>query len=77
MAIILQVRYYNLVLSYNKTLAAPVELGMMLCPAALPPLQSLAEGPSTVFCVATYIQRHTSENKKQIIKEIHKVLKSM
>jgi hypothetical protein len=36
----------------NLTLAAPVELGMMLCPAALPPLQSLADGPSTVFCVA-------------------------
>jgi hypothetical protein len=34
------------------TLAAPVLLGMMLKLAALPPLQSLAEGPSTVFWVA-------------------------
>src|SRR5690606_25364583 len=33
-------------------LAAPVEDGMMFCPAPRPPLQSLAEGPSTVFCVA-------------------------
>ena len=37
-------------LSY--TLAAPVLLGIMLKLAALPPLQSLAEGPSTVFWVA-------------------------
>lgn len=34
------------------TLAAPVLLGMMLNEAALPPLQSLLDGPSTVFCVA-------------------------
>jgi len=33
-------------------LAAPVLLGMMLKLAALPPLQSLADGPSTVFWVA-------------------------
>jgi len=33
-------------------LAAPVLLGIMLKLAALPPLQSLAEGPSTVFWVA-------------------------
>jgi hypothetical protein len=33
-------------------LAAPVLLGMMLKLAALPPLQSLLEGPSTVFWVA-------------------------
>jgi hypothetical protein len=31
------------------TLAAPVLLGMMLNEAALPPLQSLLDGPSTVF----------------------------
>merc|ERR1711931_236331 len=33
-------------------LAAPVEAGMMLVEAARPSLQALAEGPSTVFCVA-------------------------
>ena len=33
-------------------MAAPVLLGMMLKLAALPPLQSLADGPSTVFWVA-------------------------
>merc|ERR1711915_404901 len=33
-------------------LAAPVEEGMMFCPAPRPPLQSLADGPSTVFWVA-------------------------
>jgi len=33
-------------------LAAPVLLGIMLKLAALPPLQSLADGPSTVFWVA-------------------------
>jgi hypothetical protein len=38
------------------TLAAPVLLGMMLKLAALPPLQSLLEGPSTVFWVATEIK---------------------
>jgi len=31
------------------TLAAPVLLGMMLQEAALPPLQSFIDGPSTVF----------------------------
>jgi len=36
------------------TLAAPVLLGMMLNEAALPPLQSLADGPSTVFWVADW-----------------------
>jgi hypothetical protein len=40
------------------TLAAPVLLGMMLKLAALPPLQSLAEGPSTVFWVAARIHIH-------------------
>ena len=34
------------------TLAAPVLLGMMLNEAALPPLQSFIDGPSTVFWVA-------------------------
>ena len=34
------------------TFAAPVLLGMMLNEAALPPLQSFEEGPSTVFWVA-------------------------
>ena len=34
------------------TLAAPVLLGIMLKEAALPPLQSLLDGPSTVFWVA-------------------------
>lgn len=33
-------------------MAAPVVLGIMLNEAALPPLQSLLDGPSTVFCVA-------------------------
>lgn len=33
-------------------LAAPVEEGMMLAAAPRPPRQSLAEGASTVFCVA-------------------------
>merc|ERR1719156_396599 len=33
-------------------LAAPVDDGMMFCPAPRPPRQSLPEGPSTVFCVA-------------------------
>jgi len=40
------------ILSLSYTLAAPVLLGMMLKLAALPPLQSLADGPSTVFWVA-------------------------
>merc|ERR1719159_865845 len=33
-------------------LAAPVDDGMMFCPAPRPPRQSLPDGPSTVFCVA-------------------------
>ena len=33
-------------------LAAPVDDGMMLLFTLRPPRQSLAEGPSTVFCVA-------------------------
>merc|ERR1719369_2350482 len=33
-------------------LAAPVEDGMMFCPAPRPPRQSLPLGPSTVFWVA-------------------------
>lgn len=36
------------------TFAAPVELGMIFCPAPRPPRQSFIEGPSTVFCVAVY-----------------------
>lgn len=49
----------RLATNYNKTevhcintLAAPVLLGIMLKAAALPPLQSFCDGPSTVFCVA-------------------------
>lgn len=46
----------SLPLSSGKTLptafAAPVAEGMMLAAALRPPLQSLPEGPSTVFCVA-------------------------
>ncbi|KAJ0508761.1 hypothetical protein HanIR_Chr11g0520951 [Helianthus annuus] len=38
-----------------RTLAAPVELGMMFCAAPRPPRQSFIEGPSTVFCVAEQI----------------------
>src|SRR5690606_18297713 len=33
-------------------LAAPVDEGIMFCPAPLPPLQSFDDGPSTVFWVA-------------------------
>ncbi len=33
-------------------LAAPVEDGIIFCPAPRPPRQSFAEGLSTVFCVA-------------------------
>lgn len=36
------------------TLAAPVLLGIILKEAALPPLQSFIDGPSTVFWVADY-----------------------
>ena len=46
----------NFPLRWGRTLptafAAPVEEGMMLPAAALPPLQSFLLGPSTVFCVA-------------------------
>ena len=35
-------------------LAAPVEAGMMFCPAVRPSLHAFALGPSTVFCVAVY-----------------------
>jgi len=41
-------------LERNLALAAPVELGIMLFPAARPPLQSFFDGPSTVFCVAAH-----------------------
>jgi hypothetical protein len=44
-------------------LAAPVLEGMMLKLAALPPLQSLAEGPSTVFWVATHKKKQENINK--------------
>lgn len=40
---------YGIILNLMLTFAAPVLLGMMLKLAALPPLQSLLEGPSTVF----------------------------
>lgn len=46
--------YIQLNNEYN-TLAAPVLLGIMLNEAALPPLQSLLDGPSTVFWVAKRI----------------------
>ena len=46
----------SLPLSCGRTLptafAAPVEEGIMLPAAALPPRQSFLLGPSTVFCVA-------------------------
>ena len=42
------------------TFAAPVELGMIFCPAPRPPRQSFIEGPSTVFCVA----EHQRESKQ-------------
>ena len=51
------------------TLAAPVLLGMMLKLAALPPLQSLADGPSTVFWVAERIHTHHVK-----IKTLNKIL---
>nr|GLL38235.1 uncharacterized protein LOC102604381 isoform X2 [Ipomoea trifida] len=41
---------------------APVELGIMFCPAPRPPRQSFMEGPSTVFCVAEK-SREKSEEK--------------
>ncbi|KAK9094559.1 hypothetical protein Scep_026028 [Stephania cephalantha] len=34
---------------FSNSLGAPVLLGMLLNEAALPPLQSLLDGPSTVF----------------------------
>mmetsp|Transcript_10564 Transcript_10564/g.21258 ORF Transcript_10564/g.21258 Transcript_10564/m.21258 type:complete len:300 (-) Transcript_10564:525-1424(-) len=39
-------------MTFPTAFAAPVEDGMMFCPAPRPPLQSLLDGPSTVFCVA-------------------------
>ena len=39
-------------MTFPTALAAPVDDGMMLAEADRPPLQSLLEGPSTVFCVA-------------------------
>lgn len=42
------------------TLAAPVLLGIILKEAALPPLQSLLDGPSTVFWVADSSQKEDS-----------------
>lgn len=45
--------------NHNDTFAAPVELGIIFCPAPRPPRQSFIEGPSTVFCVA-----ENNENKK-------------
>ena len=50
------------------TLAAPVLLGMMLNEAALPPLQSLLDGPSTVFCVAAN-KRIRLKTTKRILEE--------
>lgn len=47
------------------TFAAPVLLGMMLKEAALPPLQSFIDGPSTVFCVAESHGRTLRINDKQ------------
>lgn len=52
------------------TLAAPVLLGMMLKLAALPPLQSLDEGPSTVFWIAERIHILRIKDNKQITKQI-------
>jgi hypothetical protein len=52
------------------TLAAPVLLGMMLKLAALPPLQSLDEGPSTVFWVAARIHICHIKDHKQIAKQV-------
>ena len=53
------------------TFAAPVLLGIMLKEAALPPLQSFIDGPSTVFCVA---ESHRAI-EPQINKEILTTLK--
>ena len=55
-------------MSLSYTLAAPVLLGMMLKLAALPPLQSLADGPSTVFWVADMEVRccHFTANYKYL-----------
>ncbi|EEQ40281.1 hypothetical protein CLUG_04410 [Clavispora lusitaniae ATCC 42720] len=43
---------FNSGITLPTALAAPVEDGMMLPEAVLPPLQSLWDGPSTVFWVA-------------------------
>jgi len=46
------------------TLAAPVLLGIILKEAALPPLQSLLDGPSTVSWVADSSQKvHSNEHR--------------
>jgi hypothetical protein len=42
---------------------------MMLKLAALPPLQSLDEGPSTVFWVAARIHIYYTEDHKQIARQ--------
>lgn len=42
----------NMNITPAHTFAAPVELGIIFCPAPRPPRQSFMEGPSTVFCVA-------------------------
>ena len=39
-------------ITFAAALAAPVDEGIIFPAAARPPRQSLAEGPSTVFCVA-------------------------
>lgn len=44
-----RVRFCNVCVVNKDTLAAPVLLGIMLKLAARPPLQSLLDGPSTVF----------------------------
>ena len=43
---------FNSGITLPTAFAAPVELGIMLCPAPRPPRQSLCEGLSTGFCVA-------------------------
>ena len=43
---------FKLGITLPTALAAPVEDGMILENAALPPLQSFIDGPSTIFCEA-------------------------
>merc|ERR1719498_2019045 len=43
---------FNAGSTFPTALAAPVDEGMMFCPAPRPPRQSLPLGPSTVFWVA-------------------------